>query len=136
MRRYALYRVPVLVFFSFRAPGIALDMASIFEEHHVCLDSSQLFSEQFCNAGRIYVRDKNQFIFNRVLVGRAAQARFKLTNKSNVPCVLSLAIKSVGAKVSYIKGPITAPMGRVLIVLHGAKHLNTSVPDVPQCGGF
>ncbi|KAM7413943.1 hypothetical protein PAMA_018980 [Pampus argenteus] len=81
-------------------PGIALDMLSIFEEHHVCHNSNQLSSEQFRNAEGIYVLDENKFIFNKVLVGRTAQARFKLTNNSKVPCVLSLAIKYVGAKLS------------------------------------
>lgn len=84
-------------------PGIALDMASIFEEHHLCHNSSQLSSEQFCNAEGIYVREENKFIFNKVLVGRTAQARFKLTNNNKVPCVLSLAIKCVGARVRRVK---------------------------------
>ncbi|XP_076588631.1 hydrocephalus-inducing protein homolog [Chaetodon auriga] len=81
-------------------PGIALDMTSIFEEHHLCQNSSQLLSEQFCNAEGIYVREENKFIFNKVLVGQTAQARFKLTNNSKVPCVLNLAIKYVGTKTS------------------------------------
>ncbi|XP_008288806.1 hydrocephalus-inducing protein homolog [Stegastes partitus] len=81
-------------------PGIVLDMASIFEEHHLCHSSSQLSSEQFCNAECIYVLEENKFIFNKVLVGQTAQARFKLTNNSKVSCVLSLAIKYVGAKTS------------------------------------
>ncbi|KAM9351908.1 hydrocephalus-inducing protein homolog [Symphorus nematophorus] len=81
-------------------PGIVLDMATIFEEHHLCRSSSQLSSEQFCNAEGIYVREENKFIFNKVQVGRTAQARFKLTNSSKVPCVLSLAIKYVGAKTT------------------------------------
>lgn len=89
------------LFFGF--PGIALDMASIFEEHHLCHNSSQLSSEQFCNAEGIYVREENKFIFNKVLVGRTAQARFKLTNNNKVPCVLSLAIKCVGARVRRVK---------------------------------
>ncbi|XP_034542457.1 hydrocephalus-inducing protein homolog isoform X2 [Notolabrus celidotus] len=79
-------------------PGIALDPASIFEEHHLCTNSSQLSAEQFCNAEGIYVRDENKFVFNKVLVGRTAQARFKLANNGKVPCVLSLAIRYVGAK--------------------------------------
>ncbi|XP_037622519.1 hydrocephalus-inducing protein homolog isoform X2 [Sebastes umbrosus] len=79
-------------------PGIELDTDSIFEEHHVCQNSSQLSSEQFCNAEGIYVRDEKRFIFNKVLVGRTAQARFKLINNSKVPCVLSLAIRCFGAK--------------------------------------
>lgn len=77
-------------------------MASIFEEHHLCHNNSQLSSEQFCNAESIYVRDENKFIFNKVLVGRTAQARFKLTNNSKVPCVLNLAIRYVGVKVRHV----------------------------------
>ncbi|KAI3370851.1 hypothetical protein L3Q82_007368 [Scortum barcoo] len=81
-------------------PGIALDTASIFEEHHLCHNSSQLSSEQFFNAEGIYIREENKFFFNKILVGKTAQARFKLTNSSKVPCVLSLAIKYVASKAS------------------------------------
>ncbi|XP_022605572.1 hydrocephalus-inducing protein homolog [Seriola dumerili] len=81
--------------------GCLLDMASIFEEHHLCHNSRQLSSEQFCNAEGIYVLDENKFIFNKVLVRQTAQARFKLTNNSKVPCVLSLAIKYGGTKVRH-----------------------------------
>ncbi|XP_041651130.1 hydrocephalus-inducing protein homolog [Cheilinus undulatus] len=79
-------------------PGIALDTTSIFEEHHLCTNSSQLSSEQFCNADGIYVRDENKFIFHKVLVGRTAKARFKLTNNGKVPCVLNLAIQYAGTR--------------------------------------
>lgn len=78
-------------------------MASIFEEHHLCHNSRQLSSEQFCSAEGIYVLDENKFIFNKVLVGQTAQARFKLTNNNKVPCVLSLAIKYGGTKVRPVK---------------------------------
>ncbi|KAM6936867.1 hydrocephalus-inducing protein homolog [Xenentodon cancila] len=81
-------------------PEISLDMASIFEEHHLCHNSSQLSSEQFCNADSIYVLDENKFIFNKVRVKQTAQARFKLTNSSKVPCTLRLAITCVGAVTS------------------------------------
>ncbi|XP_025999986.1 hydrocephalus-inducing protein-like isoform X2 [Astatotilapia calliptera] len=81
-------------------PGIVLDMASIFEEHHLCCSSSQLSSEQFCNAKGIFVLDENKFIFNKILVGQTSRARFKLTNSSKVPCMLSLAIRSAGPKSS------------------------------------
>lgn len=74
-------------------------MASIFEEHHLCPNSSQLSSEQFYNAEGIYILDENMFSFNKVMVGQTAQARFKLTNNSKVPCILSLAIKCVGSEV-------------------------------------
>ncbi|XP_029378255.1 hydrocephalus-inducing protein homolog [Echeneis naucrates] len=82
-------------------PGIVIDMASIFEEHHLCHNSSQLSSEQFCSAEGIYVMDENKFIFNKVLVGQTAQARFKFTNNSKVPCVLNLAIKYGAVKVRH-----------------------------------
>ncbi|CAB1432186.1 unnamed protein product [Pleuronectes platessa] len=81
-------------------PDIVLDMASIFEEHHLCPDSRQLSSEQFNDAEGIYVLDENKFIFNKVLVRRTAQARFKLTNSSKVPCVLILSIKNSGIKLT------------------------------------
>ncbi|XP_034444093.1 hydrocephalus-inducing protein homolog [Hippoglossus hippoglossus] len=81
-------------------PDIALDMASIFEEHHLCPNSRQLSSEQFNEAKGIYVLDENKFIFNKVLVRGTVQARFKLTNSSKVPCVLSLSIKYGGGKSS------------------------------------
>uniref|UniRef100_A0A8C5EU15 Hydrocephalus-inducing protein-like n=1 Tax=Gouania willdenowi TaxID=441366 RepID=A0A8C5EU15_GOUWI len=66
-------------------PAIDLDMASILEEHYLCNNRSQLSSKQFCNAEGIYIQDENEFVFN-VLVGHAAQARFKLTNISKVLC--------------------------------------------------
>ncbi|XP_035498051.2 hydrocephalus-inducing protein homolog isoform X1 [Scophthalmus maximus] len=80
-------------------PAIALDMPSIFEEHHLCPSSEQLSSEQFRNAEGIYVLDDNQFVFHKVLVGRTAHARFKLTNSSKVHCVLCLAIRYGNAKM-------------------------------------
>ncbi|KAL4004200.1 homeodomain interacting protein kinase [Sarotherodon galilaeus] len=71
-------------------------MASIFEEHHLCPSSSQLSSEQFCNAECIFVQDENKFIFNNI---QTSQTRFKPANSSKFPCVLILAIKSVGPKL-------------------------------------
>lgn len=75
-------------------------MASIFEENHLCPSSSQLSSEQFCNAESIFVQDENKFIFNNI---QTSQARFKLANSSKFPCVLILTIKSVGPKVRHLK---------------------------------
>ncbi|XP_075998117.1 hydrocephalus-inducing protein homolog [Genypterus blacodes] len=81
-------------------PGIGLDPPTIFEEHHLCHNSCQLSSKQFCNAKGIYILNENTFFFNKVLVGQTAQARFKLINNSKVPCLLSLAIRYVASKVS------------------------------------
>nr|XP_057932234.1 hydrocephalus-inducing protein homolog isoform X2 [Doryrhamphus excisus] len=81
-------------------PGIVLDMASIFEEHYLCKSSSQISTEQFVNAERIYILEENKFVFNKILVGQTAQARFKLTNNSKVPYTLNLGIRYVGIKMS------------------------------------
>ena len=55
--------------------------------------------EQFRDASSIYVEGENKFIFNNVLVGQSAKARFRLTNSGKVPCELSLSAKSVQTKV-------------------------------------
>ncbi|XP_010776265.1 hydrocephalus-inducing protein homolog [Notothenia coriiceps] len=111
-------------------PGISLDMASIFEEHHLCNNSSQLSSEQFCNAEGIYVQDENKFVFNKALVGRTAKARFKLTNNSKVPCALSLAIKYVGAKPS--RGADVFDLSATTLSIPEQSHVFAVVTFTPQ----
>ena len=58
-----------------------------------------LHCEQYQDAMGIYVQDENKFIFNNVLVGRSAKARFRLSNPTKVPCDLSLQVKAVLNKV-------------------------------------
>ncbi|TDH09205.1 hypothetical protein EPR50_G00084380 [Perca flavescens] len=114
-------------------PGIVLDMASVFEEHHLCHNSSQLSSEQFCNAEGIYVRDENKFIFNKVLVRRTAQARFKLSNNSKVPCVLSLAIKSFATKMSRSAGSTGVfDLAATTLSIPSQSHMFAVVTFTPQ----
>ncbi|XP_062413919.1 hydrocephalus-inducing protein-like [Pungitius pungitius] len=105
-------------------------MSTIFEEHHLCHDSSQLSSEQFCNAERIYIRDENTFIFNKVLVGQTAQAPFKITNNSKVPCVLSLAIKYIGSKTSRIADVFN--LSAATLSIPRQSHLFAVVTFTPQ----
>ncbi|KAL6479129.1 hypothetical protein MHYP_G00125620 [Metynnis hypsauchen] len=82
-------------------PEIAYkDIASIFEEHRLCKNSNILHCEQYRDAMGIYVQDENKFIFNNVLVGRSAKARFRLSNPTKVPCDLSLQVKAVLNKTS------------------------------------
>ncbi|KAF5907639.1 hydrocephalus-inducing protein, partial [Clarias magur] len=82
-------------------PGIAHeDTASIFEEHRLCKNSNMLQCEQYQEAMGIYVQDENKFVFNNVLVGQSAKARFRLTNPGKIPCKLSLQVKSILSKVS------------------------------------
>lgn len=91
-----------LFFICFFCPGIVVDPLSIFEEHYLCQSSSQLSSEPFCNNEGVFVVNEKTFVFNKVLVGQTAQARLKLTNKTNVPCTLNLAIKYGGTKVRLL----------------------------------
>lgn len=80
--------------------GIAyMDITSIFEEHYLCKNSNMLHCEQYRDALGIYVRDENKFVFNNVLVGQSAKARFRLSNPGKVPCELSLQVKPVLTKV-------------------------------------
>lgn len=82
--------------FSLYSLGIAnADVASIFEEHRICKNSGMLQCEQYRDSMGVYVQDENKFIFNNVLVGRSAKAKFRVTNPGKVPCELSLVIRSV-----------------------------------------
>ncbi|XP_015224105.2 hydrocephalus-inducing protein homolog isoform X3 [Lepisosteus oculatus] len=82
-------------------PGIVVnDIASIFEEHRICKNSSLFQFLQISDCTGIYIEDENKFLFCNVLVGRQAKARFKIINTGRVPCDLSLAVRPVSAKVS------------------------------------
>ncbi|XP_028813720.1 hydrocephalus-inducing protein homolog [Denticeps clupeoides] len=76
------------------------DIASIFEEHRICKNSSMLHCEPYRESPGVYVKDENKFVFNNVLIGHSAKARFRLTNNGKVPCELSLQVKSVQSKVT------------------------------------
>ena len=119
-------------FFCF--PVIVLDMASVFEEHHLCHNSSQLTSEQFCNAEGIYVLDENKFIFNKVLVGRTAKARFRITNKSKVHCGLNMGIRCVGPKVRLSKLSLITWINEFRSQKM-KKHGMCLLTDISKCGG-
>lgn len=77
------------------------DIASIFEEHRLCKNSNMLQCEQYQEAMGIYIQDENKFVFNNVLAGQSAKARFRLTNPGKIPCKLSLQVKSVPNKVCF-----------------------------------
>ncbi|KAM8861524.1 hydrocephalus-inducing protein homolog isoform 3-T3 [Synchiropus picturatus] len=91
-------------------PGIVMDLASIFEEHNLCQNSSQLSFEHICNEEGTYIVDESKFVFARVLVGRSGQARFKITNDTKVPCTLGLAINYFGIKLSTNVEVFTMPL--------------------------
>lgn len=74
-------------------------MPTIFEEHYICPNSSQLTSEKYSNAKGIYIQEENKFLFNKVLVGQTTRARFKLTNNGKVPCMLNFSVRHIAARV-------------------------------------
>lgn len=75
------------------------DMGSIFEEHRICNSSnlSQVLKTIGCEC--VFVTDENKFIFNNVLVGHQAVARFKICNTGRIPCDVVFSVKSISSKV-------------------------------------
>jgi hypothetical protein len=48
--------------------------------------------------GGIYAEDENKFIFNNVIIGRKAKARFKISNTNKVPCDVVFSVKPTNVK--------------------------------------
>ncbi|XP_049580395.1 hydrocephalus-inducing protein homolog [Syngnathus scovelli] len=111
-------------------PGIVLEMASIFEEHHVCQSMSQLTSEPFFSAEQVFVLEENKLIFSKILVGRTSQVRLKLTNNSKVPYTLNLGIRYVGIKMSGNVDVFELPSPTLFVP--GQSHALTSLSFTPN----
>lgn len=50
--------------------------------------------------GGVYGEDDKKFIFNNVIIGRKAKARFKISNTNKVPCDILFSVKPVQSKGS------------------------------------
>lgn len=48
----------------------------------------------------MYAEDDKKFVFNNVIVGRKATARFKISNNQKVPCDVVFTVKPVLVKGS------------------------------------
>lgn len=46
----------------------------------------------------VYAEEEKKFVFNNVIVGRKATARFKISNNQKVPCDVVFTVKPVAAK--------------------------------------
>ena len=46
----------------------------------------------------MYAEEERKFVFNNVIVGRKATARFKISNNQKVPCDVVFTVKPVAAK--------------------------------------
>lgn len=62
------------------------DIGSIFEEHRVCKNLS-VWQHMNCGSldiAGVYGEEEKKFVFNNVIVGRKAKARFKILNANKV----------------------------------------------------
>lgn len=64
----------------------------IFEEHTI-IPNITAIDPRMMGIG-IYTEDENRFIFNNVIVGRTAKARFKLANTNKIPIDISILLKT------------------------------------------
>ncbi|XP_071173399.1 hydrocephalus-inducing protein homolog isoform X10 [Mytilus edulis] len=76
-------------------------IGSIFEEHRIVKNLSiwqhsnqgDLYTD-----GGVYAEDENKFIFNNVIIGRKAKARFKICNTNKVMCDVVFSVKPTNVK--------------------------------------
>ncbi|XP_078527074.1 hydrocephalus-inducing protein homolog isoform X2 [Lissotriton helveticus] len=107
------------------------EIASIFEEHRICHNMHLFHCVQTSEVGGVYVEEENRFIFNNVLVGRQATARFKIINVGKVHCDVVLSVKPVSAKsTSRINEIFEVEPTRVSINNHS--HIFATVTFSPQ----
>ncbi|XP_074644164.1 hydrocephalus-inducing protein homolog [Tubulanus polymorphus] len=91
--------IPYKLFAEACLPSINIgDVGSIFEEHRVCKNLSIWQHSHQIESGGVYGEDENRFVFNNVIVGCKAKARFKIANSSKVPCDVVFSIKPVQGK--------------------------------------
>ncbi|GFS07093.1 hydrocephalus-inducing protein-like [Elysia marginata] len=76
------------------------DIGSIFEEHRVCKNLSvwQHANQSLAEVGGVFGEEERKFLFNNVIVGRKAKARFKISNTNKVPCDIVFTLKPVTQK--------------------------------------
>ncbi|XP_078688637.1 hydrocephalus-inducing protein-like [Branchiostoma floridae x Branchiostoma belcheri] len=78
------------------------DIGAIFEEHRIVQNSqaSEMLSQLQLESGGMYIEEDNKFVFNNVMVGRKARARFQITNTNKVPCDVAFSVKPLSIKPS------------------------------------
>ncbi|XP_007442069.2 hydrocephalus-inducing protein homolog, partial [Python bivittatus] len=80
-------------------PGFVTDnLGTIFEEHRICNSGSLSQVLKFIGCEGVFVTDENKFLFNNVLVGHQATARFKICNTGRIPCDVVMTTKLISAK--------------------------------------
>ncbi|XP_077642562.1 hydrocephalus-inducing protein homolog [Lonchura striata] len=74
------------------------DVMLIFEEYPICSSTSLSHMLQSVIGTGLFIRDENQFIFHKALVGQEAEAHFKIYSASPLPCDVVLSIKPLPGK--------------------------------------
>ncbi|KAH9493176.1 hypothetical protein Btru_021958, partial [Bulinus truncatus] len=84
-------------------PGInSDDIGSIFEEHRICKNLT-IWQHLNCGnqeVGGVYGEEEKKFVFNNVIVGRTAKARFKISNNNKVPCDIAFTLKPINTRLT------------------------------------
>eukprot|EP00061_Rhincodon_typus_P012758 g38679.t1 len=82
-------------------PGIVVDdIASIFEEHHICQNINLHRCLQSIGCSGVYVEDEKKYLFHNVHVGDQAEARFKIINGGKVAADVLVSVKPVSNKAA------------------------------------
>ncbi|XP_025115052.1 hydrocephalus-inducing protein-like isoform X4 [Pomacea canaliculata] len=79
------------------------DIGSIFEEHRICKSLNAWHNSTDEGIGGVYVELEKRFIFNSVIVGCKAKARFKIHNPTKVPCDLLFSLKPLSSQKTASK---------------------------------
>ncbi|XP_070194710.1 hydrocephalus-inducing protein homolog isoform X4 [Littorina saxatilis] len=80
-------------------PSINIDdIGCVFEEHRICKNLSVWQHTMDDESGGVYGEEEKKFLFNNVIVGRKAKARFKISNTTKVPCDVVFQLKPVTLK--------------------------------------
>ena len=74
------------------------DIGSVFEEHRIVRNLTLFQQTPITDGGGFYGEEENRFVFNNVLVGVKAKARFKISNVLKVPCDVLFSVKPAQAK--------------------------------------
>ncbi|XP_054435188.1 hydrocephalus-inducing protein homolog [Pteronotus mesoamericanus] len=82
-------------------PAFVTDInALIFEEHQICSSANLYSMLQTTETRGLFVEDENKFMFNNVLVGHQAKARFKISNVGKIACDVNIVVKPISNKIT------------------------------------
>lgn len=92
---------------------------------------------QVDNDGGVYGEDEKKFVFNNVIVGHKAKARFKISNVNKVPCDVVFTVKPVVLKgMAKNQDVFEVEPQRALIANHSSVYATVTFtpPSMQVCG--